>query len=97
MSSRTLDEVPQQVVNVVVGIAFVFWGVVGIWGIVVALAGGTYPWPFDSWASGGGNILPAVGFFFFGGIATMASALVAWVLIGLPLMLILRVVRPRKN
>lgn len=84
------DGLMQRVMTIVFALSFTFWGVIFIWCVVVALAGGSYPWPFSSWSSAGGQLLPAIGFFFGGGLAVLATILVAWVVFALPIMLIAR-------
>ncbi|TFD53527.1 hypothetical protein E3T46_03260 [Cryobacterium sp. Hh11] len=96
MISRKFNELPQWSFNIFAAVGFLFWGVVGIWGVVVAFAGGTYPWPFNQWTSGGGNLIPAIGFFLLGGVATALTGAVGAIL-GWLLRLILRTTQLLRN
>ncbi len=98
MSERT-ERFAERSGTVVVVLAFVFWGVTQLWAIVVAIFGGTFPWPVSVVleSSAGGEWLLAVIFFAVGGLLVGATVVVWNVVVILPLAAISRARRSRSQ
>lgn len=88
--SQGFDAFADRSGSIVAIVAFVFWGVVQLWSIGVAIFGGAYPWPASILldTSRGGEWLAALVLFAVGGVLVAATVLVWHVFILWPLSLV---------
>jgi len=89
---QKLEDFAERSGTVVTAVAFVFWGIVQIWAMAVAIFGGNYPWPVGLilGSSSGGDWLMAVILFAVGGILVMGTVLIWNLVVILPLSAIAR-------
>lgn len=96
--SQRFDAFADRAGSIVAILAFLFWGVVQLWSIAVAIFGGTYPWPASIFldTSQGGDWLVALALFAAGGVLVFATVVVLHVFILWPLSLLDRARDNRK-